>query len=172
MKLLGLTGKKKVGKDTVYTMLRKQYPKLRTIRVGFADALKQEVSAAIGKPISYIDANKDNFRLILQGWGTDFRRKLCGEDYWTDKLLKKLVSLDDTQLDLVVVADVRFHNEAKMIQDVGGKIWRIVRDNGTEDKHASEVEQLSIKVDFVIYNNHSLLELEHNTQIAYQQTLL
>jgi len=173
MKLLGLTGTKKAGKDTAYGMLRKQYPRLRILRVGFADALKQEIATAIGKPVTYIEEHKDNFRLILQGWGTDFRRKLCGEDYWTDKLLKKLVSLDDTQLDLVVVTDVRFANEAKLIQDVGGKIWRIVRTVGNAvDTHSSEVEQTTIKVDYTIYNEHSFGELEHNVTLAYQQTLL
>jgi len=173
MNLLGLTGKKKAGKDTTYASLLKHLKPKTVIRMAFADDLKKEVALACGVTVQFIEKNKDVFRPILQWWGTDFRRKLCGENYWVDKMLAKLVAIDDTVVDLVVITDVRFQNEAELVQKVGGKMWRIVRTFGSaSDTHPSEVEQDSIKVDYTIYNEHSFTELAHDVELAYQQTLL
>lgn len=164
MILLGITGKKKSGKDAVVEMLRANITGRLVMRVGFADALKQEVAEACGVRTDYIEANKDNFRLMLQGWGTDFRRKLFGDDYWIKKYkatfydLKKLYSNT-----LIVTPDVRFHNEYAAIQQLGGTIIRVRRTQfpaTNSDEHPSETEQDSFVVKRTLYNEGTLADLE------------
>lgn len=62
------------------------------------------------------------FRHLLQFWGTDFRRKYFGEDYWTKKLLSQLTDGKD-----YIIDDVRFPNEADALRERDGLILRIVR---------------------------------------------
>jgi len=170
MKLLGLTGQKQSGKNTVADILKEQLSPKKVVQLGFADALKQEISAAVGRDVHYIEEHKANFRLILQGWGTDFRRQLCGQDYWLKKMFHKIAALpDDTHL--CIITDVRFLNEADLVQQVGGKIWRIVRTLDNKDNHPSEQELLQIKEDHTIRNTHSLAELQHEVMLAYQRTM-
>lgn len=170
MKLLGLTGNKQAGKDTVCQILQRQLAPRKVVRLGFADALKQEIALAIGRDVRYIEEHKDNFRLIMQGWGTDFRRQLCGEDYWLRKMFHKIAALDDDTY-LCVVTDVRFLNEAQLIQQAGGIVWRISRRQLQIDKHPSETELQDIVVQAEIQNTHSLAELEHEVQLTWQRTM-
>jgi hypothetical protein len=135
--LIGLTGHKKAGKDTALLMLAEIVKPITLQRIGFADALKHEVANATGKPIWYINEHKNNFRLILQGWGTDFRRRLHGENYWIDRWQEVY---DISEADIVVVPDVRFINEAHYLQKAGGVIWRIKRPLSEIDLHISETE--------------------------------
>lgn len=170
MHLLGLTGLKQSGKDTVFKILEKQLAPKKVVRVAFADALKKEVAKGCGVSLEFLEKNKDNFRLILQGWGTDFRRKLLGEDYWLKIVAKQILALSD-DVELVVVTDVRFHNEAELIKKSGGSIWRVVRNVSSPiDQHSSEQELLSIYEDKTIFNHNSLVNLEHEVTLAYQYT--
>jgi|ERR1044071_3931895 hypothetical protein len=170
MILIGLVGKKRAGKDTACEFMSTLlHPKI-TRRVGFADELKKEICVAIngvnslyGTPMkqpmtpNFIDCNKDNFRLILQGWGTDFRRNMCNDNYWIDKTLKTLVDMKAT-VDCAIIPDVRFRNEAKMIKTVGGHLIRIFRPNMSSkiiDSHASETELDSIDTDWIVNNDSS-----------------
>lgn len=159
MFILGIVGKKQSGKDTVAAIIQRLMQPKRVDRIAFADALKEEVGLATNSTVEFIDANKDNFRLILQGWGTDFRRKLHGDTYWLVRWLDKVNHLP---VDTVVVApDVRFTNEAWCIRKLGGKLWRVVRKvNGAVDLHTSETEQEDIKTDLALVNDGSMAELE------------
>lgn len=61
--------------------------------------------------------------------------------------------------DFCLVTDVRFDNEAERILELGGSVWRIVRDGSGAGEHASEVELPGELVNVTIDNNGSLNDL-------------
>jgi hypothetical protein len=159
MKLIGLSGRKGAGKDTVFRFLREHHPELRIARVAFADALKEEVAQCLEIPVSAIEADKPRFRLILQWWGTEWRRHQC-PTYWIDRAREKIAALRDT-VDVVVVTDVRFINEARLIDELAGRVVRVanVRAETSADAHLSEIEMDDYPADAVIGNHGDLLHL-------------
>lgn len=160
MKLIAFTGYKQSGKDTAALELARYLLPAKSTCVNFADALKEEVARGCGVSVPYINAHKENFRLILQGWGTNFRRQLQDDQYWTTEWLKRVVRLDDT-FRYVFTTDVRFLNEASLIREAGGILVRIVRPGIISDGHASEVEQDKIVADFTILNDSTTQDLRN-----------
>lgn len=162
MTIIGIVGKKQSGKDTIFEFIRDIYKirNVRVARIAFADALKQEVCAAFSITPQIIEKNKDNFRMLMQAWGTEVRRKLWGENYWVDKVLNKINHCDD---DIVVIPDCRFLNEAAAIKYIGGYIVRIIRPVDSNDTHPSETELEKISEDYTIINDSSLESLRQQT---------
>lgn len=137
MIIFGIHGKKRTGKDTLCNCLLKQSP-LPAYRKAFADALKLEVAGACGVTTDIIEQHKDNFRLILQGWGTDFRRKMFGDDYWIN-IMKEELSILEKIYKVLVIPDIRFRNEYDFIKRHGGIMIKITRNSITmPDNHESE----------------------------------
>jgi len=166
--IIGITGKKKSGKDEVCKCLFDIY-KNKVQRIGFADALKEEVSKGCGVPVEYIELHKDVFRSALQWWGTDFRRNLFRTDYWIIELKKRV---KQCPAELIVIPDVRFVNEAKaLVEELGATIIKVVRPNAssTIDMHQSETEMDEIQYDVIINNDKSLKELRSKTVEAIKQ---
>jgi hypothetical protein len=170
MLLIGISGKKRSGKDTVYELIAKASSK-RVRRYAFADALKKEVSKACGVTPEEIEQNKDRFRLILQGWGTEFRRSI-DQEYWTEQLRKTLKTAH-LHCDVAVVTDVRFKNEAELVKELGGKLIRVHRPgNNSADLHPSEIEMDSYEgYDWSISNDGSLGDLEKKVAILMDNLL-
>jgi phosphomevalonate kinase len=159
MNIIGISGKKKSGKDTVATLLAARIGK-SAVRYHFADALKQEVALMYGVTVDYLESHKDNFRLILQGHGTDYRRQLYGHDYWIRKMDAAAEQFQRVGKQVLIIPDVRFLNEAEWVRKQGGSVIRINRwYDDTTDKHPSEVELDNYKFDHVIENNGTLKEL-------------
>lgn len=172
MLILGLTGHKKSGKDTAVIFLKEFLPKLRIKRVGFADALKEDICKLVECDLEYLEKHKDNFRLLMQGYGTDIRRQLFGEYYWINRLDVKLGELFRAgQTDLIIINDVRFKNEAEYIHNVGGKLWRIQRKTDeAKDFHPSELELESLEPFCIVDNSTSLAAFQHEVQLAWMRT--
>jgi phosphomevalonate kinase len=169
--LIGITGKKQSGKDTVCSIIQKILQPKSVVRIAFADALKEEVAKACGVSIEYINRHKDNFRLILQGWGTNYRRQLFGNDYWIYKYLLKAKQLPSDTF-AVVVTDVRFLNEFHALNECYGKVIRVTRPTDKhEDRHPSEAEMELIKADFCIQNNGTLQSLEEQVRAILKQII-
>ncbi len=166
MFILGITGRKRTGKDTVCQIVKEHFAPNKVVRISFADALKEEIGLAVGQTVSYIETHKDNFRLILQGWGTDFRRKLCSEDYWIEKWLSK-VNHAPVNCCGIVATDVRFQNEANAIRQLGGMMWRVERpDLKSDDAHASETELSKVRVDDCFVNDGSVEQLTNKIKLS------
>lgn len=164
--LIGITGKKRHGKDSVCDAIQALRPE--SYRFAFADALKREVAAACGVTVEYINEHKDNFRLILQGWGTDFRRGLFGNDYWIRQAESALLNNRKVEAKPVlwIATDVRFPNEAEMILRNGGKLIRVERPGVTSnDQHASETAMDDFPVAATVINDHTLKTLATRVSI-------
>ena len=107
MIIIALAGKKHTGKNTIAKLIATQVAG-KTVELAFADSLKQEVAKACSVTVPYIEEHKDNFRKILQGWGTDFRRNLFNKNYWIDKFDAELWKQDaDVVVVDVAIDDVR-----------------------------------------------------------------
>jgi hypothetical protein len=72
-------------------------------------------------------------REFMQYFGTDIMRKIY-EPVHVNHTVNRILA---EQTQLAIIPDVRFPNEVKAIQDVGGKVVRLTRSNH-EDTHSSE----------------------------------
>lgn len=171
MKILGISGKKQAGKDTLADFIAAIYPG-KIVKVGFATALKREVAQACNVSIQCIEENKSNFRKILQGWGTDFRRNMFGDDYWLRQMEDALVKYSEA--DLAIIPDVRFVNEAMFVSQHNGILVRVNRFNQVPDGDTHESEtQLDNWTDWdkVIKNDSGLTALLVEAQTIYTTLL-
>ena len=159
MKIIAFTGFKKSGKDVAATALKQLLVPASVRQVNFADALKAEVAVACGVTVEYINAHKDDFRAMLQVWGTDFRRKLHGEQYWILKWLERVNKLAPVPAYLICT-DVRFINEAAVVRRLGGTLIRVERPGVFSDGHASETEQRELHADFTVHNDGTVEDLK------------
>lgn len=159
--IIGIAGKKKAGKDTVLGCIQHWLPNRTIIRLAFADALKAEVAKGCGVSTVYLNNNKEHFRLILQGWGTDFRRKLMGDDYWINKWQSAAnYILANSPDSLIIAPDVRFKNEANVILENGGFVIRVNRANvDLRDEHESENDLNAMKFPDTVTNDGDIVQL-------------
>lgn len=172
MLIIGISGKKRSGKNTVADFIEDQLEDKKVVQLAFADELKNEVAEACGVSRDFIEMHKDIFRPMLQWWGTDFRRKLFGENYWVDKILYKITQLS-LETDVVIITDVRFQNEASMVQKSHGMIIRIERKQEKEDNHPSEIALDGYMFDNVINNDYSIDFLRaHTLQLLQKHNLI
>lgn len=116
---------------------------------------------------------------LLQWWGTEYRRKYFGEDYWVKKLAESIPA----NLDIAMVTDVRFLNEAQYITARAGYTVKIERLNadGTPyvapDRpfdHPSETALDGYNFDFRLTNTHghqALLGEQAITLVEYLRGL-
>lgn len=166
MQIIGISGKKQSGKDTLGAMLVAN-SELPAQRVAFADALKEEVAAACGVTIAFIETNKTVFRPILQWWGTDFRRRYFGDDYWVVKVYEKILEASKLGVLLVVITDTRFQSEFNALKKLNACMVRIARPSQlTGDTHLSETDLDACKdFDELVINNGPLADLEKEAKL-------
>lgn len=176
MLIIGISGKKQSGKDTVFEFAKKHITKGTVLKFAFADGVKEECSKAAGVTVEHMESHKDIFRKLYQFWGTEFRRGFYGNDYWVNYLRNKILSNAIIQKDesdnlgkgvIVFITDVRFKNEADWIKSVGGFLIRINRIDSSKDLHQSEIELDEYdQFDFIIDNNDTLHLLNARTIAA------
>lgn len=169
MNIVGITGSAGSGKDTLADMIKSDGWE----RFAYADALKHICMDYLG--LSYNDAytqeGKTKFnefwgmtnREILQKVGTDAMRNGFCKDVWIKIAELKLKEMLDSGKK-VIVTDVRFDNEAELIESLGGCVAKIVRNvnilNNAEQSHVSEKGISDDLISFVIQNNLSKEDLK------------
>jgi len=159
MIIIGITGKKKSGKDTVYEIIKNTLT-VPCCKVAFADELKKEIAEACNIDVEFIERHKDRFRTIMQWWGTDFRRTMCGANYWIDKVVEQIVHIPPS-VKVVCITDVRFYNESIFLRRYNGHLIKVRRTfDSTSDTHPSETELDSIPANYIIDNDGSLDDLK------------
>ena len=106
-------------------------------------------------------------RQLLQKFGTDFVRDMVCESFWVDKFARWYL---DNEFD-VVVSDVRFQDEVRIIRKIGGRVF-LVRRPAIErrDMHVSENSD-ELLVDGVISNDGNLDDLTTKVELIEQEFL-
>jgi hypothetical protein len=159
MNIIAISGKKGSGKDTVGDIILSDYKGI-SAKVGFAFALKLEVAKAFNITVDELESKKSHFRLVLQGWGTDVRRHLYGDDYWLRKMDAVIKSLVEEGCQLLIIPDVRFKNELEYCEAHGAITIRVERPSLPYDSHKSETELDNNHFDYILRNDKTLFELE------------
>jgi hypothetical protein len=163
--IIGLSGYAQSGKDTVAQILISEFG---FTRVAFADKIREllvQIDPLIdgtGKRVSDVveafgweDAKRfHEVRRLLQDLGVG-ARNVFGKNFWVAIATKDL----DPHTDYVFT-DVRFTNEANILKELGGHIWRVHRP-GYEavNGHVSEHELNEWNFDEMVYNAGSLDDL-------------
>lgn len=172
LRIIGIVGRKREGKDTVLSLLRDYVAPTPVQRRALADPIKVFARKVWDLSEEQTDGDlKESLderwgctpRKILQHLGTEVARGIHA-DTWVRYLIRSIERDMDSreyhENTIWVVPDVRFVNEAGWIQAHGGLLWRVRRfdDPGT-DSHASEREIDAIRVDRTIENKGSLDDL-------------
>jgi hypothetical protein len=147
----------RVGKDTACDYLMRKLAPLNPERMSFAGALYDILyyaQAVCGFP-------KAKDRKFLQWIGTEWARAQ-DPDVWINIVRRKI---EATPRDVpIIVTDLRFPNEAKMLAEMGFTLVRIMRDPSLRGEslnigHASEIGLLNYDWDLVIENEGTLQQL-------------
>jgi len=153
--VIGLTGRKRSGKDTIGRHLIEKYG---FVRVAFADALKEACKTIFGFSDEQVYGDElkdieDEYwghlpREILQVVGTElFRDELpywcrnITSDVWVRSVERKIQNLQKEGHTRFVITDVRYPNEVDFVKKKNGKVWKIIRPsvaNNNTSAHSSE----------------------------------
>ena len=161
MKLIGIGGLKGSGKSTVARHLARQMWDSEIY--SFATPMKEmmrtlmaEVGLSEDQQESYLD-NKHvpitalggvTMRRMLQTVGTEWARDCISPDFWSEIGARRI---ENSRASLIIFDDIRFHNEAGMIQSKGGKIVQLHRP-GTDKGDGHLSERMDYPVDLHIDN--------------------
>lgn len=142
-RLIGVTGRAGVGKDTLadYLCTVEGYE-----RYSLASPLKAAIEAAFSLPANIWDRDRKEVvipwigkspRQLAQTLGTEWGRNLVAPDIWL-RCLGQVIDAMPREKPGLVVPDVRFENEARYILERGGVIVRVTRDVPAVASHPSE----------------------------------
>jgi len=177
--IIGILGKKYHGKDTVANYIKESR---EIVHLSYAEPLKEacRILFSFNDDQLYGDKKEveDEFwnitpRQVYKFIGTDLCRKQMkqiiphvNEDFWVECMRRRLETINKD----IVISDVRFPNEAKLIKEKGGIIIKVSRplieDN---DEHESESLVDYIEYDYAINNSGTLIELKFKTHIILSQ---
>jgi hypothetical protein len=136
-KLIGLCGRPRAGKDVIAEYLTAQYEGVEFIGA-FSQVILDEVNAYLA-PFGHriTPQNKNAYRHLLQVWG--FGRATEDPDYWTRQVARKIAAAWLEGARLVVVTGVRLPADVRMLLQLGGECWKVVRPNNPyQAEHAVE----------------------------------
>jgi hypothetical protein len=123
VRVLGITGHARAGKDTLAQMILRVVPGAE--RFAFSDGL-----AAYCRATRQMSARDPR---VLQRVGMSLRD--ADALVWLDVLYGAIA---DRRPPLAVVTGVRFENEARMIREMGGDVIRVVRRNADGSMYVSD----------------------------------
>jgi hypothetical protein len=183
MELIGLTGSKFHGKDSVADLVHK-YSTNKIVRLSFAEPIKRALSIIHVVPYSVFEDPKlkevplpqwENRtpRQLAQWLGTDIYRNQFDQDVWLKNMkmrIDKYCGDDDTT---VIITDCRFDNEAEFIKKLGGTVWLVdacARVGVSGDGHVSEKGVSMDYVGRVVDNNGSFVDLDNYVCGLFSET--
>ncbi|QPG06940.1 hypothetical protein IT774_07505 [Salinimonas marina] len=163
--VIGISGAKQSGKNYGADVIRRLANKMHlfTCEVAFADPIKQMLIVGLGMQPSQFETEEAKNtvdprygvtpRRLMQTLGTDWGRDMINQNLW---LIRAQEQIDTTAVDIVLVTDVRFDNEAALVrQNERGHIACIhpTIKHMTRDDHASEAGISTYGFDYLIPNN-------------------
>lgn len=158
-KVIAFTGKKGHGKSTASAEAVKHLTELgyKTVRINFKDALTRTMRACLPNTLSLIgqvynldvdglfEHKPEIMRSLMQEVGTEIYRGL-DDNWWVNQYLETVAKLEEGTI--VITDDVRFVNEAQIVEQFGGMIVRINRldyEDSSNTGHVSEIEMDKIE---------------------------
>jgi hypothetical protein len=174
-RIIGFCGPAGAGKDLAASMVP------GACRVAFADPIYQGLSTMLGvpeaelrdrsakeQPIVGLGASP---RQLLQTLGTEWGRQMIRDDIWLRVAFWRWGRLAAGGISLIVVPDVRFANEARLIRENGGEVWMIHRP-GVEPVAAHESEAgLPLRlIDRLIVNDGTVDQLRERVEATFMRT--
>jgi hypothetical protein len=179
---IGITGKIAAGKDTLADALVAHESQM-FMKYSLAQPMKDIAMNVFGftKDQLYdhdLKETTDKFwditpRNFLQIMGTDMFRDVFRDDVWLKLAEKHMKEHEDKH---VVIADIRFVNEAEFIRDLGGVIIKIERPGQPEAegavKHVSEQGIPDELIDHVLINNSTLCSLNWQINTLWATQLI
>lgn len=165
-KIIAITGKRGAGKDSAAQGLYG----LDYVHMSFADPLREIVQIAYGitleemldpvlkeQPVPYYPYLSP--RDILTKIGTQGFRDLIDDQTWVQCFLRRA-----SKLERVVVSDLRFLNEERILRTVDATIIRVVNPNRVDtdevSQHRSETEMDQIVPHFTLINDGTIQDLQ------------
>lgn len=181
--LIGITGRKRSGKDTSGERLVNNHG---FVRIAFADALKEACINIFGfsREQVYGDDLKEVIdeyweyspREVLQKVGTElFREALSqpgvlpkiGKNIWVRTIERKILNLAKQGYRRFVITDIRFANELEFLKEVNFNAYsiKVVRqavmtETDPSKLHSSEAQIDTFECDFEIKNDGTIAELQ------------
>lgn len=170
--VIGLHGRARAGKDTVANFIlshRGGY------LYSFADPIRAMlVPLGIDMSDPYWQARKEDVipalgvspRRLMQTLGTEWGRQIINPDLWLILAKQRLLNFGPG----MVIADVRFENEASWVRSQGGRVIHIERPNNVAiEAHASEagVEFKGEEGDIKIVNGGTLEDLQNTIREVF-----
>lgn len=149
-KLIVLSGKKRVGKDTVANLFNEYTQRKYALRA-FADPVKEIVSQAVGTNSYMLDRYKENRLVAVNGIQSnltirelyrktaDFYKELLGEDIFAKLMLRRL-TYEKCEFPRVIITDMRFKVEYEQMELIDPIFIRVKRNMGNMDTHPSETD--------------------------------
>ena len=122
MRIVGLCGYARTGKDTAFAIL----PEPGWARYAFADPLKADIGGLPGMRgrLNWFNPkDKEAIRPLLVGYGAAARH--FQPDYWVARTFR---AIEQDQKPKVIITDVRYRNEVETILTYGGIVIRLFRD--------------------------------------------
>ena len=111
---------------------------------------------------------------ILQIWGTDFRRRYFGADYWLKKGVDEIVHrFFKVPEQVILIPDTRFKNELEAVIKLGGSYVNVVRlnedgsryiDDGRDPNHRSETELDDVEARVIVAKSGDMEGLKNETE--------
>lgn len=177
MQLIGVTGRKYHGKDTVarelvlkgYAIVRFAGPLKAMLRAFYVEhgidaaTIERKIEGDLKEQPCPLLRGKSP-RYAMQTLGDEWGRQQIADDLWVESLLYRAENVEKA-----VVPDVRYPNEQQAIHRAGGEVWRVNAGNRVPNNdssgHASEqVEKLH--VDKEIWNEGTPFELSATVKAA------
>lgn len=170
--VIGLHGRARAGKDTVANFIishRGGY------LYSFADPIRAMlVPLGIDMSDPYWQARKEDVipalgvspRRLMQTLGTEWGRQIISPDLWLIMAKQRLLNFGPG----MVIADVRFENEASWVRSQGGRVIHVERPkNVAVEAHASEagIEFKGEEGDIKIVNGGTLEDLQNTIREVF-----
>lgn len=186
--LIGLGGHLRAGKDEVADRLVAEHG---FVKVGMSDPLHEAMLALdpvvdcswtydanghwedgqvhyseLTEAVGYVEAKKNpEVRRLLQKLGTEVGRQMFDENVWTNLTARKVDDLRGAGHP-VVVTGLRFHNEVRAVQDLGGHTAWVVRPSLEPTAGATHASENSVDENWfgwTIVNDGTLDDLREAT---------
>ena len=129
MMFIGVCGRKGSGKSDIVQFIHEYFISVKTL--SYSEPIKQMCKAGYGLSDDQLESNKD---IIDERWdktprdimiSTSRCMTFCDDDHWINLMRNRIYGLDISGVKFIVLSDIRFQNEADLVQELGGIVINV-----------------------------------------------